>query len=169
VRWVWSAGSHTVTSGTGGADPNAGSLFDAPLTSASTTFQYVFNTAGTYPYFCRPHESFGMTGTITVDVPSSVRTPLASVATLHRSVPNPFGGATEIAYTLRRATEVRLEVFDARGRRVATLDRGFRVAGTHRIAWDGAGLDGRRSPAGVYFTRLRAGETVRTRKLVLIR
>jgi plastocyanin len=69
VRWVWTAASHTVTSGTGGTDPNAGTLFDAPLNSTSTTFEYVFNTVGTYAYFCRPHEAFNMKGTVIVDAP----------------------------------------------------------------------------------------------------
>lgn len=31
VEWNWSTGSHTVTSGLGNGDPNAGNLFDAPL------------------------------------------------------------------------------------------------------------------------------------------
>jgi plastocyanin len=69
VMWTHSAGSHTVTNGTGAADVNAGVLFDAPLTAANPTFQYVFNTPGTVPYFCRPHEGLGMKGTITVVEP----------------------------------------------------------------------------------------------------
>lgn len=67
VRWVWSGGIHTVTNGTGAADPNVATLFDAPLSSSATTFQYRFVNTGVFPYFCRPHESLGMEGTITVD------------------------------------------------------------------------------------------------------
>jgi hypothetical protein len=33
---------------------------------ANSTFSYTFTTAGTYPYFCRPHSTF-MTGRITVN------------------------------------------------------------------------------------------------------
>ena len=73
VRWVWSGGTHTVTNGTGGDDDDAGTLFDASLTSGSTTFDYVFTAAGTYPYFCRPHEALGMKGTITVDETTPVQ------------------------------------------------------------------------------------------------
>lgn len=48
---------HTVTSGAR-SQPNAGALFDhsfrgSPSTPA--TFSYTFTTAGTFPYFCRPH------------------------------------------------------------------------------------------------------------------
>ncbi len=66
VEWVWSGGSHTVTSGVDAADPAAGDLFDASLNSSNTTFSYLFDTVGDYPYFCRPHESIGMTGVVHV-------------------------------------------------------------------------------------------------------
>ena len=67
VQWVWSGGSHTVTSGTGLSDPQAGDLFDASLTSGSTTFSFTFDTAGDHPYFCRPHVGLGMTGVVHVE------------------------------------------------------------------------------------------------------
>jgi plastocyanin len=74
VRWehVGTTFSHTTTNGTGLADPNAGLLWDTPLTSG-VSFTYQFNDAGTYPFFCRPHVGLGMTGEIVVahSVPSS--------------------------------------------------------------------------------------------------
>jgi glucose/arabinose dehydrogenase/plastocyanin len=70
VHWVWTSGSHTVTSGTPcTAD---GIHFDAPLNSTHPTFDYVIPTFVTsIPYFCRPHCAFGMTGVITVQSTSS--------------------------------------------------------------------------------------------------
>lgn len=74
VRWehVGSTLSHTTTNGTGAGDPNAGLLWDAALTPGGS-FTYQFNDAGTFPFFCRPHELSGMSGQITVahSVPSS--------------------------------------------------------------------------------------------------
>jgi plastocyanin len=68
VRWVNGSLSHTATSGFGSGDPNAGALFDAPLSGLNPEFFYTFtDTAGTYPYFCRPHEIMGMTGTVVVE------------------------------------------------------------------------------------------------------
>jgi plastocyanin len=67
VEWTWVSGTHTVTSGTGAADPNVGALFDEALNSGSVSFSYTFNdTAGAYPYFCRFHESRGMKGVVVV-------------------------------------------------------------------------------------------------------
>ena len=66
VKWQWTNGTHTVTSGTGGLDPDAGKLFDAIISTSNPTFEYVFTSPGVVPYFCRPHEAFGMKGTVTV-------------------------------------------------------------------------------------------------------
>jgi hypothetical protein len=40
-------------------------------------------------------------------------------------------------------------------------------AGSHRIAWDGLGRDGRETPAGIYYARLRASGI--ERRLTLVR
>lgn len=64
VEWVWTSGFHTVTNGTGAADPNAGTLFDFNFSGDNVAYE--FTAAGDYPYFCRPHESMGMTGMIHV-------------------------------------------------------------------------------------------------------
>ena len=76
VRWVYSGGSHTVTNGTGASDPQAGVLFDAPLNGANPTFEYVFDgPTGVYSYFCRPHETLGMTGQVVVAAETPVEDP----------------------------------------------------------------------------------------------
>ena len=36
------------------------------MSSTGETFEHTFNTAGTFDYFCEPHQSDGMLGTITV-------------------------------------------------------------------------------------------------------
>lgn len=67
VRWVHTGSLlHTVTSGIGSADPEAGELFDQPMSQGST-FEYTFSTPGTFAYFCRPHEELNMRGTIIVN------------------------------------------------------------------------------------------------------
>jgi plastocyanin len=60
---------HTVTSGTGSADPNMGKVFDSSpglktLFAPKQTFTHVFTEAGTFPYFCQLHPT--MMGTVEV-------------------------------------------------------------------------------------------------------
>jgi plastocyanin len=73
---MWAGSGHDVTSGTvsGGVgtpdnkfcNQNNTDCANAPLENAGNTYSFVFTTAGSYSYYCRPHASFGMTGTITV-------------------------------------------------------------------------------------------------------
>lgn len=61
VRWVNKDGVfHTVT-------PDGHSEWSsASLNQQGQTFEHTFNSAGSFPYYCQPHKSAGMTGTITV-------------------------------------------------------------------------------------------------------
>ncbi|MBD3160662.1 MAG: T9SS type A sorting domain-containing protein [Candidatus Eisenbacteria bacterium] len=75
--------------------------------------------------------------------------------------PNPFRSEVGIAYRLPRAGQVRLEVFDLGGRRVALLEDRVRSAGRHQATWEPDGL-----AAGLYFCRLQVGEETTTRKVL---
>jgi len=66
IRFVSVSGDHTVTSGTGSDDPASGQLFDADMPEGDE-FLRVFNTVGTFNYYCVPHEEDGMTGQVTVN------------------------------------------------------------------------------------------------------
>ncbi len=80
------------------------------------------------------------------------------------SFPNPFRTATTVEYTLERAAEVEVAVYDVLGRKVATLAEGARPAGTARATWNATGL-----PAGLYMAQLRVnGEVVGIQKMQLI-
>ncbi len=81
-----------------------------------------------------------------------------------RVYPNPTAAAATLAYALAEPADVRLEVYDALGRRVAVLADGPHEAGSHRAPFDGAGLAG-----GVYHWRLVAGGRVEAGQFVLAR
>ncbi len=97
-----------------------------------------------------------------VDDESGPATPLAFG--LDAAYPNPFAAATTIGYSLAALSEVRLEVYDVLGRRVAVLADGPMPAGAHRATLNGRGL-----PSGTYFIRLTAGPNSATQKLLLLR
>lgn len=84
--------------------------------------------------------------------------------TLADNYPDPFNAATTIAYELATETHVRLEILDARGRRVETLVDGLRPAGAHRIAWSSRDL-----PSGLYLYRLSAAGRSETRKMIMVK
>ncbi len=89
-------------------------------------------------------------------------------ATLSFSVfPNP-ARTQNVNFTLPRASNVQLGVFDLLGRRVATIVNGSLAAGTYQKSWAGIDDSGNRVRSGVYFYRLRAGNEVRTTTTVLL-
>ena len=65
------------------------------------------------------------------------------------------------------AREVRLAVFDQRGRRVRTLDAQT-AAGWHESVWDGRDDDGHAPPSGVYFAGFSADPAFFVEKLALL-
>jgi plastocyanin len=72
VKWTWGSTGHSVTSGTScTADnqfcsPNNTSCSTGTTSNAGDIYNHGFPTKGTFPYFCSPHCSSGMTGTIIV-------------------------------------------------------------------------------------------------------
>jgi hypothetical protein len=84
-----------------------------------------------------------------------------------RVFPSPFQTSTRIEVDAPVGIELEVAVFDAAGRRVATLVRGDRT-GDILLDWDGAS-NGRRMASGVYFVRAKAGAFTASRKVVLIR
>jgi fibronectin type 3 domain-containing protein len=91
-------------------------------------------------------------------------TGLPSEVRLAPTRPNPARLRATIEYAVPEAREVRLEVYDVLGRRVATLAQGRKQAGVHR-----ATLDAERLASGTYFYRLTAGEATQTRRLTVIK
>ena len=82
---------------------------------------------------------------------------------LSANFPNPFNPSTEISFSLQKAGNASLQVFNLMGQKVATLVDGFMAAGPHHIQFHAGNL-----PAGVYFYRLEAADFVSTRKMILM-
>ncbi len=88
---------------------------------------------------------------------------------LMQSRPSPFAGSTVIEFGLPERAGVSLAIFDAAGRRVATLAAGVYDAGYHRLTWEGSDAGGAAVSPGVYFCRLVTGGSVLTRKMLIVR
>ncbi|MBK7366873.1 MAG: hypothetical protein IPJ04_02925 [Candidatus Eisenbacteria bacterium] len=96
--------------------------------------------------------------------------PSAGVTVRLSAAPNPAFGAVSFAFTLARAGDVDLAVYDASGRRVRTLARGPRAAGAQSAPWDARDDAGRACAPGAYWARLRVdGATAGTGAVTLRR
>ncbi len=79
----------------------------------------------------------------------------------------PLGGGPAIAIALVEAGEVRVEVYDLQGRRVARLAERRLAAGTHVLSWDGRDANGAPARRGLYFVRAVTPAGVATARLLL--
>lgn len=103
--------------------------------------------------------------TLAVDPPA----PPGPAVTFAPASPNPVRGPVTLTFSLPRAAEVRLAIFDLGGRRVRELVSNFEPAGTHAVAWDLRDQSGRSIPAGVCFARLEVEGRVLTERLATLR
>jgi hypothetical protein len=88
---------------------------------------------------------------------------------LWQNRPNPFTGRTVIRYALPVGAKVRLEVFNVKGERVASLVDQEQGPGEYSVGFGpGAGRSGRALPSGIYFYRFHAGGYTATHRMVMM-
>jgi hypothetical protein len=89
---------------------------------------------------------------------------IPAVFALYQNYPNPFNPSTRIRFDLPHGGEVRVEVFDVLGRRVALLVDGRLEAGSHSVDLHADGL-----ASGMYLYRLTGPGGMAVRKMLLAR
>ena len=107
-----------------------------------------------------------------VEVPLTIPEPREKITTttqLFQNYPNPFNPLTIINYQLTIDNLVTLKVYDILGREVKTLVNERKPAGSYTVIWDGRDENGQPVSSGVYLYRLKSGNFVQTRKMVLLR
>jgi plastocyanin len=174
VEWIWSGGSHTVTNGVDLDDPDLGVLFDAPLNSVNPSFSYTFAEPGEYPYLCRPHFLFNMTGVVNVApaTPVSEKPQLAGLA-LFQNSPNPFNPSTQIVFeipgTSGTTRHTSLRIYNLQGRLVRTLVSEPLAPARHTVIWNGRNDNGEVMASGVYVYRLSTEGLTVSRQMTLMK
>ena len=88
---------------------------------------------------------------------------------LHQNAPNPFNPATTIRIALPAATDWDINVYDVAGRLVKTFDGQAGSAQFVDVRWDGTDNNGSPVSSGVYLYRVRAGQWVDVKKMVLLK
>jgi photosystem II stability/assembly factor-like uncharacterized protein len=85
-------------------------------------------------------------------------------ASLEQNYPNPFNPKTGIRYQVPSISDVKLMVYDLLGREVTVLVNERKAPGSYEVKFDASGL-----ASGVYVYRLRAGDFVASKKLLLLK
>jgi hypothetical protein len=101
------------------------------------------------------------TGIISTGVGVEDETPVAYSLS---NAPDPFNPATTISYSMGKAGNVNLEVFNVLGQKVASLFDGHREAGSYSVRWDASDFAN-----GVYFAVMKTEGFTKTEKMMLVK
>ncbi len=112
--------------------------------------------------FAARYYQFGGSDSIHVTAVDGVRAPLA--VSLSNAFPNPFRGATQIAYAVPSQRHVTLKLYDVQGREVRTLVNGVQAAGRYTVT-----LEAKSLAAGLYLCRLDVDGQTAQRKMMLLK
>lgn len=88
---------------------------------------------------------------------------------LSQNYPNPFNPSTTMAYSLPKRSHVTITIYNVLGQKVATLIDRDETAGSYSVDWNGIDDSGHPVAAGVYLYRLRAGDYIKTEKMLLLK
>ncbi|NOY95626.1 MAG: T9SS type A sorting domain-containing protein [Chlorobi bacterium] len=88
--------------------------------------------------------------------------PIAKEFKLYQNYPNPFSSSTNIEYTLPKAANVKIEVFDITGQKIKILlINKYEKEGLHSVRFNAANL-----PKGIYFCKMISGQFEMTIKMI---
>jgi hypothetical protein len=83
---------------------------------------------------------------------------------LEQNYPNPFNPTTTISFSLAKASEVKLQVFDIKGSLIKTILNERKAAGDYSLQFDANNLS-----SGTYLYKLETPTGVQTKKMTLIK
>jgi len=89
---------------------------------------------------------------------------------LGQNYPNPFNPTTSINYSIPKAGNVILSVYDVLGRKITSLVNTYQQAGSFNVTWDGTNQFGTKVTSGTYFYQLSTDNGfIETKKMILLK
>jgi Ni,Fe-hydrogenase III small subunit len=83
---------------------------------------------------------------------------------LEQNYPNPFNPVTNISYSIPKAGNVKLAVYDVLGREIASLVNEYKTAGNYSVSFNAENL-----ASGVYVYRIESGDFTDVKKMMLVK
>ena len=90
--------------------------------------------------------------------------PVPKKIAIVNNYPNPFNPTTTINITVEIQHATSLNVYDINGRLIDLVFQGELEIGTHEFQWEGTNYS-----SGVYFIKMKSGDYVQTRKMILLK
>ena len=100
----------------------------------------------------------------TTGISSNLNTELPGKYSLSQNYPNPFNPVTNLEFGIPKLGFVSLKIYDVLGKEVATLVNENLSPGTYKYSFNASNLS-----SGIYFYRIKAGDFVQTRTMMLLK
>ena len=94
---------------------------------------------------------------------------IASGFQLKQNYPNPFNPSTTISFSIAKAGEAVLSIYNILGQKVRTLISQYKPSGNYTITWNGRNDAGIALSSGRYFYQLKVGALRQTRGMMLLK
>ncbi len=101
--------------------------------------------------------------------PISVETVAPAGFALKGNFPNPFNPSTTIEFSIPDRGLTTVEIFNMAGQKVRDIISAELSAGTHHAVWDGCDDSGNTVSSGIYFARLKAGNFVTAKQMMMMK
>ncbi len=88
---------------------------------------------------------------------------------LYQNYPNPFNPETTIRFSIPEDRNVELSVYNIKGQKVCTLVDNKLEKGIHSVIWKGKNNTGKQVSSGIYLYKLKAGNSIAVKKMLLLR
>jgi hypothetical protein len=95
--------------------------------------------------------------------------PVTLVNALNGNYPNPFNPMTTISFSMAKAGNVDLKVYNTKGQLVRTLISEAKKEGRYNVVWNGLDNNGKTVSSGMYLYRMQTGKFSSTRKMMLLK
>ncbi len=88
---------------------------------------------------------------------------------LKGNYPNPFNPETNISFSLKDNSNVKIEIYNILGKKINTIMNAEMTKGNHTVVWKGIDTNGKQVSSGIYFYRMTAGKYKETNKMILMK
>ena len=152
--------SGTWTQNTTFTDTLSTNLSASWLWHKCTLNMFVYRDSSGYLYFSTVQQAIDTSLTMVTGIKNN--NSILEHYSLSQNYPNPFNPTTYIHFSIPKAGNVSLKVYDIQGREITEYFNEFLNAGTHNLEFDGSGLS-----SGIYLYTLTAGDFISTKKMIL--
>jgi len=127
------------------------SMFTFKVISPSSDRADGWNTVGGFDYLKNPNTE------------TKSQAAISNVVGVH-NYPNPFNARTSINFTLNKAENIEIEIFNLRGEKLETLYSGWIQSGKQQVSWDASDY-----PSGIYFYKIRGDDFSIAKRVSLVK